>query len=110
MNSAFSTSPFSGVAAYNPSTPLAASDVAVAALGAVNTALNYLTDYSNMVSAIGTNPNVAAEILAFDAGVDWNIANVILPRFQRGMQDINAVYSSSFVLGEALVEAQGTIQ
>jgi hypothetical protein len=63
-----------------------------------------------MVSMIDTNPDIAAEIVAFNAEVDWNLNNVILPRFQRGMQTINAVYSSSFVTGQALIEAQGTIQ
>lgn len=36
--------------------------------------------------------------------IDRQIETIVLPRFQAGMRDINAVQSSSFVIGEALIE------
>jgi len=110
MNTAFAASPFTGVSAYSPATPIADIATALTALGVVNTSLDYLTDFAAMTAALSVDPGIAAEVVAYNAEVDWNLTNIILPRFQRGMQDINAVYSSSFVLGEALIESQGTIQ
>jgi len=43
---------------------------------------------------------------AFEAIVDDHVSTDILPRFQAGMYDINAVQSSAFTLGQAVIEAQ----
>lgn len=50
---------------------------------------------------------IQAQVTAFNNSVDAEIESSALPRFQRGMQDVNAVVSSSFVLGESLIEAEG---
>jgi hypothetical protein len=43
---------------------------------------------------------------AYADQLDTDIAAKVLPVFQRGMQDINAVMSSAFVIGEALILAE----
>jgi hypothetical protein len=43
---------------------------------------------------------------AFNAIVDANMDTMELPKFQRGMQDINAVISSSYVTGAALLASE----
>jgi hypothetical protein len=110
MNDALGASPFSGANAYDPTTPIAAMDLSIVNLSSMATGMDYQVEWASIMSLIDSNPSIAAEIAAFEAEVDANISNVILPRFQRGMQNINAVYSSSFVLGEALIESQATIQ
>jgi hypothetical protein len=57
-----------------------------------------------------TDAYVNAEAAAFNAEVDYEIETNVLPRFQRGMQDINSVMSSSFVVGEALIESAGLMK
>ena len=48
---------------------------------------------------------VAADVAAFSAEQEDQLDNIILPRFKAGMLNINAVASSSFVLGEAQLRA-----
>lgn len=48
---------------------------------------------------------LGADADAFAAVLDDQIDAVVLPKFQRGMQNINAVQSSAFVIGEAVIVA-----
>jgi hypothetical protein len=41
---------------------------------------------------------------AFGDILDDQIENIVLPRFQGGLRDVNAVMSSAFVVGEAIIE------
>jgi hypothetical protein len=54
------------------------------------------------------NTSADAAIVEFGVQVDADITNVALPRFKRSMQTINAVCSSSFVVGQAIIEAEST--
>lgn len=45
-----------------------------------------------------------ADIEAFADVIDDQITDVVLPRFQAGMSDVNAVMTSAFVMGEAHIE------
>lgn len=51
-----------------------------------------------------TEGEIAADVNAFGAVADDRIEADVLPRFQRGMQNINAVMSSAFVIGGAIIE------
>jgi hypothetical protein len=59
----------------------------------------------NVVDADGvTDAAIILDVDAFADQLDDEITNKILPRFRRGMQDIGAVSSSSFAIGEACIE------
>lgn len=48
---------------------------------------------------------IAALVAANDAEIDDKVLSDILPRFMAGMRDINAVHSSAFTIGRAIIEA-----
>lgn len=52
-----------------------------------------------------TEAIIAADVDAFADQMDDEITSKVLPRFRRGMQDINAVVSSAFPIGQAIIEA-----
>ena len=56
--------------------------------------------FEDTVNAPEINALVSAEAALLDADIEANV----LPRFQTGMRDINAVMSSSFVTGKAMIE------
>lgn len=51
-----------------------------------------------------TEAVIIADVGAFSDQLDDEIITKVLPRFRRGMQDINAVVSSSFAIGQAIIE------
>jgi hypothetical protein len=61
----------------------------------------YTQIYADTVESTVIDDLVAAEADLLEDDIDTNI----LPRFETGMRDINAVMSSSFVIGKALIEA-----
>ena len=104
-------SPFASTVAYDPTASVA---IMVAGVGAFNTAVDALSDESDweakidaaktkLDAAVFDTTYVNADIVAFQAQVDDVLASDILPKFQTGMRDINAVYTSSFVMGEAVI-------
>ncbi len=51
-----------------------------------------------------TDAEIILDVAAFADQLDDELLTKVLPRFRRGMQDINAVVSSSFVIGAANIE------
>lgn len=103
-------SPYYSATAYDPATPLAAMDTAVCAFNTVVDALSNESDWDSAmtqakitVDALISETYITADIAAFADVLDDQVDNVTIPKFQRGMQDINAVQSSAFALGEALI-------
>ena len=115
INAKIGASPFATLVPFDPATRTALMDTAV---GEFKTIVDDMTGegewpgllamaVSSVDSSLFTDVDVNAEIAAYNAIVDADIDNTILPRFRRGMQDINAVNTSAFVVGEALLEAEG---
>jgi len=112
MNTALGGSPFSAMTAYDPATYLTAMDNAVAAFNTRVDALDPDGDWEGAVDTVVAKADAAvfddtyvdADIAAFGDALDDQINNVVLPRFQGGMRDVNAVMSSAFVVGEAIIE------
>ncbi len=168
INAATGSSPYSGVSAFDPATPLAAMDTAIAAVNTFVDALNFQNDWETAVtqgknkfdavvdkglvlktanpvanleidgdfdyttpsgpadidgSFVAPTPDaaddigaafrtptpavedeIAASVTAFEAVIDDRLTNTTLPRFKAGLRDINAVQSSSFTLGQAIIE------
>ena len=112
MNVALGTNPLTSMTGLDPSTELTAMDTAVAAFNTLVDALVFNTDWEGAVDTVKTKADAAvfddtyidADIAAFGNELDDQIDNIVLPRFQRGLQDVNAVMSSAFVIGEAIIE------
>lgn len=132
MNAALGSSPWAGEASYDPNTPLANAWTAVCAYNTVVDALSNSTDWTSAMSnartevddnlineeyvgdaislaTMDTDNMISDEYIetdsdAFAAQLDDQIDNVILSKFRGGYRDVNAVQSSSFTLGEAIIE------
>ncbi|MBU2249632.1 MAG: hypothetical protein KKD77_22990, partial [Gammaproteobacteria bacterium] len=110
MDSALGSSPWIGLTAYDPAIPIAANAAAIAAFGVILAGLSDTTDWAALYTQAGTSldgvgeAEIIADVDAFSDILDDEINTKVLPRFRRGMQDINAVVSSSFVIGESVIE------
>ena len=112
MNTMLGASPFSGEVAYDPDADIAANAAVITAFAAILAGINEPVDWAALYTQAQTSITIAeitdAEILvdsaAFGASLDDQINTVVLPRFEGGMRDINAVVSSAFVLGKANIE------
>jgi hypothetical protein len=106
MNSALSTSPWTGQVAYDPDDDISAY---IASLANFRTILSGLNDTANWASFYDQSnakitDSTEDDIIAYGNILDDQLTINTLPRFKRGMQDINAVVSSSFVIGESVIE------
>ncbi len=109
MNHAMLSNPFTGLAAYNPTTAISVMTAGLGDLEVLVDALNYNTDYASIIAAAATqidaniNPasRVAAVVSAHSAILDNEYNGKIIPTFEAGMRDINMVMSSSFIIGRA---------
>jgi hypothetical protein len=63
------------------------------------------TDISVIAATELLTATALADAAALEVILDSGIAARTLPRFRRGMQDIDAVVSSAFPIGEAIIEA-----
>jgi hypothetical protein len=122
-NVTFGPSPFADAFAYNPDDAVVAALAAVCKFEAEVEQIDSVTDFASSImnatlrfDAMAEIPTwvspefaaeaeIAADIAAFKAIQDDALENDILPRFRAGMRDINAVMSSSFILGQAYLEA-----
>ena len=108
MNSAFGASPWTGKTAYNPDADIAAYNAVLVAYKAILAGIVDTTDWSNLYThskaTIDNAVDIAADVAAYADILDDELTIKVLPRFKRGMQDINAVVSSAFVIGQAVIE------
>ena len=110
MNSALGSSPWTGVTAYNPDADIAAYEAVIADLRLLLSGLDEAADWATLYAQAeltmieDEEPAIIADAAAFASILDADLNVKILPRFRRGMQDINAVVSSAFALGEAVIE------
>jgi len=111
MDSALGSSPWAGLTAYDPDADVASYEAAIAAFGVILAGLSDTADWANFYTQADTTLAGAgeaalnADALAYEAILDDVIDTSTLPKFRRGMQDINAVVSSAFVIGEAVIES-----
>ncbi len=108
-------SPFFGEVAFDPDTDIAVWETAITGFDALVNAITETTDWAalftqaeasipDITAGIITEATIVADGVAFADQLDDQITTITLPRFQSGMRDINAVVSSAFVVGEALIE------
>jgi hypothetical protein len=124
MNTALGGSPWGAQLAYDPDADLAASQAMIDAFAATLAGMSDTVDWAALVTQAITSvgakysavvadkaitniseANIVAAVSAFEDVLDDELTTRILPRFRRGMQDINAVVSSAFPIGEAVLES-----
>lgn len=104
MNSAIGFSPWTGAAAYDPDIPIATMLASVGDLQTMVDLLSSGTTLDTLIAGILDESRVDDVVAEYAADFDARLTAEILPRFERGMQDINAVVSSAFVIGKAIIE------
>jgi len=135
LNRLYSSSPYSGVTAFDPDTAISNFSTEVGAFTTLVNALSYSSDYAAIIAvalaqiSLDTatlytttldspvldtatldsitidESRVSDDIDAFDDLLTAQITDIDLPKFQAGMLDIGAVNTSAFVLGQALLLA-----
>jgi len=111
MDSALGSSPWTGLVAYDPDADIATYEASLAAFAVILAGLSDTGDWAALYAQADTTLSgvgeaaLLADAAAYEAILDDFIATSTLPKFRRGMQNINAVMSSSFVIGEAVIEA-----
>lgn len=116
MNAAWGNSPWTLLSAYDPDADITAWEAAITAFAAILAGITDTTDWAALhtqaeatvddFTDVGgiTEAVIVADVAALANQLDDEILTKVLPRFRRGMQDINAVVSSSFALGQAVIE------
>ena len=95
MQSAIGSSPFASAVAYDPSTEI--DDMTIAVTDQINAVDDIsFTQWDEHLTKVD-NMDSIGEVVDFETD--------IYPRFERGMQNINAVQSTAFVQGKATLEA-----
>lgn len=111
MNAAIGASPFAAAIAYDPTDDLAAAWAAVCAFNSVVDAMDHESDWLSAMSAATTefennlidDTFIADEVTSFLQLQADLIEYQVLPKFRGGYRDANAVMSSAFAIGEAVI-------
>ncbi len=104
MNSAIGSSPWTGATAYDPDVDLVQ---LVGAPDDLQTLVNLLSSGTTLDTVIATvldESRIDDAVTEYAADFDARLTSEILPRFEAGMRDINAVTSSAFAIGKAIIE------
>lgn len=104
MNTAFGASPWAAATAYNPDADIVNMIAAPNNLQTLVTLLSAGTGLDTLISQILDESRITNSVNAFSNDLDDRLASEILPRFEAGMRNINAVVSSAFAIGRALIE------
>jgi hypothetical protein len=104
MNAALGNSPWTGQVAYDPDTDLTEITDSMDDLQDLVDLLSSGTTLDTLITEILDHTRIDDSVTEFAADLDARLISEILPRFERGMQDINAVSSSAFVIGRTLIE------
>jgi hypothetical protein len=108
---AITADPYNGLTAFDPATYITAMETALTTFTASVTAMNAHTDFDTYHSAaaaqidavISPDSYITARAAAHAVTLDNEINTKVLPRFNAGMRDINAVQTSAFVIGNAII-------
>lgn len=104
MNTALGNSPWTGQIAYNPDADIATMVASHTTLQDLITLLSTGTTLDTLVANVLSDTYIDNLVDEFAADLDARMLSEIIPRYERGMQDINAVSSSAFAIGRALIE------
>ncbi len=105
MNVALGNSPYLGVTAYDPDADIAAMVAGVTDFDTLVTLLSAGTGLDALIAGVLSDVRVDTAVTEFSADLGDRLTVEVLPRFEAGMRDINAVTSSAFGIGRAIIEA-----
>jgi len=117
INDALVTNPFTSLSGYNPEDDV--SDMSTAVLGFQTSvsSINPVTDYTLYLESAKSlidniipsfNEFIQSRLNEYTNGLDVELLTKVYPRFEAGMRDINAVNSSAFAIGRAIIEIDRT--
>jgi len=112
ITSAVASNPFTGLVGYDPATDVTAMGTAITAFQTIITSLDADNDYdlfstsaaAQIEAVYSPADNIAARTAAHANFLDNEITTKVYPRFEAGMRDINAVMTSAFTIGRAIIE------
>ena len=104
MEVAQGASPFATTVAYDPATPITAMTAAVTDLDTLVALLSSGTGLDTLISNVLDEDRLDDAVDEFSDDLAARLTAEVVPRFEAGMRDINAVTSSAFATGEATIE------
>ena len=110
MDAAIGNSPWATATVYNPDADLALMIAAPDELQNLVTLLSNGTTLDTLIADILDHTRVDDAVTEYSADLGARLTAEVLPRFESGMRDINAVVSSAFVIGRAIIEDGQTRQ
>ena len=105
MNTMLGNSPFTGMVAYDPDSALSNSESSVDDFSTLVALLSAGTGLDSLISSVLDESRIDDSVTEFAADLDDRLNSEILPRFEGGMRDINAVVSSAFAVGKSIIES-----
>jgi len=110
MNDALGASPYAAATAYDPDADIASY---IAAVGDFRTTVAALIGHMELAPTLPTvvsEADITADVANLESQVetlkDNRLTGTVIPRFEAGMRDVNAVVSSAFVIGRAVIESE----
>ena len=110
INASLGNSPYVGEIAYDPDIPLAAMQSELVDFGVLVDLLSDSTGLDDLIDNILSDARIDDSVTEFSTDLGNRLTAEVLPRFQAGMRDINAVVSSAFAIGRAVIEDGQTRQ
>ena len=104
MEAAITASPWTGELPYDPDTELAAMLASAANLQTLVTLLSAGTGLDALIIDVLSDTRIDDAVTEYSLDLGDIVTTEVLPRFEAGMRDINAVVSSAFVIGKASIE------
>jgi len=108
MNSALGASPFAAAVPYDPDVDIATYISAIGDLDTLTAAFIGTLDLSPTLPTVVSESDITSDVANLETQLkslkDARLTGSIIPRFEAGMRDINAVVSSAFVIGRTIIE------
>ena len=97
-------SPWTTQVAYDPDADVTAMLASATTLQTLVTLLSTGTTLDDLISSVLDETRITDSVDAYAADLAVRLTSEVLPRFEAGMRDINAVTSSAFAVGRAIIE------
>ena len=113
IKDAIADNPFTGLTGYDPTTDVTSMTSAITAFDTLINAIEPDDDYIDFANAAKTQIDtmypvddtyISARAAAHANILDNELDTKVYPRFEAGMRDINAVMTSAFAIGRAIIE------
>jgi len=110
MNIAFGADPYAGESAYDPDTDLASMLTSVDEFKTLVTLLSSGNTLDTVIANILADSRIDNAVDEYSLDLGDRLTSEVIPRFESGMRDINAVVSSAFAIGRSIIEVSQTRQ